>query len=109
VTTSPSGEPQTVTPSGYRRTSGLAIASLVCGIAGLLLIAPLLGGIAAVILGKNAQKEIAANPDLDGESYASAGIVLGWVGIAFAVVGFLVFLLALATFASGSGSPVIGP
>lgn len=67
-------------------TSGLAIASLVAGVAGLTFL-PLLGSIAAVILGYMARNEIRSRPgELTGEGVATAGIVLGWVEIGLGIV-----------------------
>jgi len=69
-----------------RTTSGLAIASLMCGIFG---IGP--GSIAAVILGHLALRQIRRDPfRLTGKRMAKAGIVLGWVGIVGLVI--LIFL-----------------
>ena len=78
-----------------QRTSGYAVASLVLGIAGFLVF-PLIPSILAVIFGQKAKEEIRANAAVGGEGLATAGVVLGWVGIAisaiFLVLGFLVFL-----------------
>ncbi|HTZ47329.1 MAG TPA: DUF4190 domain-containing protein [Verrucomicrobiae bacterium] len=60
-----------------RRTSGLAIGSLICAIFGW---GP--GSIAAVILGHVALRQIRRDPlRVKGKGVAKAGIVLGWVGI----------------------------
>jgi hypothetical protein len=76
-----------------RATSGYAIASLVLGIAGVS-VAPLVGSILAVAFGKKAQDEIRRGA-ADGEGLATAGIVLGWVGIALLAVAILPLLLWL--------------
>src|SRR5215475_3955221 len=62
-----------------RQTSGMAIASLVLGILWMYW----LGSILALVFGYLAKREIrlSAKP-LDGNGMATAGIVLGWVGIA---------------------------
>jgi Domain of unknown function (DUF4190) len=61
-----------------RRTSGLAIGSLICAI-----FAWGPGSIAAVILGHVALRQIRRDPlRVKGRGVAKAGIVLGWVGIA---------------------------
>jgi hypothetical protein len=75
-----------------RRTSGMAIASLVLGILWMYW----LGSILALVFGYLAKKEIqsSAKP-MDGNGLATAGIVLGWVGIGTLV--FSVCLIILAT------------
>ena len=68
-----------------RRTSGLAIGSLVCAIFGW---GP--GSIAALILGYLALRQIRRDPlRIGGKGMATAGIILGWLGV-----------LVLATFVS---------
>lgn len=67
------------------RTSGLAIASLVCGISGLFCM--FLPGIAAVICGHMALKQIAdPNVRMEGRGMAIAGLVLGYLSVAIMVV-----------------------
>lgn len=81
-------------PGGYappagaqpeQRKSGKAIASLVCGIVGLV-VAGIILGIIAVTLGLLAKREIAADPGLTGGGLATAGIVTGAIGFVLAVV-----------------------
>ena len=74
------------------RTSGLAIASLVLGIVGLVAV-PVIASVLAIVLGIKAHGELARDPALAGEGMAKAGVILGWIGIALAVAGFLLFLL----------------
>jgi hypothetical protein len=72
-------------------TSGMAIASLVLGIGGLTIL-PLLGSIAAIILGYMARKDIRHRPgQVSGDGLALAGIVLGWISVGLAVLGLLFF------------------
>jgi hypothetical protein len=89
----------------HRRTSGLAIASLVCGIAAFVAI-PVIGSIAAIVLGHSARKEIERTFGLEGEGYASAGIILGWIGVGLLVLG-IVGVIALTALSGGSeiGTP----
>ena len=71
---------------------GVAVASLVLGILGLILLGPL-GSIPAVICGHIALSRIKKNPEmLSGDGMALAGLILGYVQIAFMIV--LVPLLA---------------
>ena len=78
-------------PPAPRRTSALAIAALACGIAGLTVF-PLLASFAAVVLGTMARGELRRDPTLDGGGLATAGLLLGWIGVAPALLGLLLFL-----------------
>jgi type IV pilus assembly protein PilA len=75
---------------GKPPTSGKAIASLVCGIFGFFL-----GSIAAVILGHMALSEIRKSAGrLRGAGIATAGLVLGYLGIA--VIPLILIIAAIA-------------
>jgi transcription initiation factor TFIIIB Brf1 subunit/transcription initiation factor TFIIB len=85
----PPRPPATVAPS--IPTSGMAIASLVLGIGGVTIL-PLLGSIAAIILGYMARSDIRNRPtEVTGDGLALAGIVLGWISVGLAVLGLLFF------------------
>jgi uncharacterized Zn finger protein (UPF0148 family) len=85
----PPPPPPRYAPSGAVQTSGLAIASLVSGIAGWTIF-PLLGSILAIFLGYAARNEIRRDPDrLTGEGLAVAGLVLGWIMVGISVLGLL--------------------
>ena len=65
---------------------GVAVASLVLGILGLMIIGPF-GSIPAVICGHVAQSRIKKNPEgLEGAGLALAGLILGYVQIGFMVL-----------------------
>lgn len=90
-----------------RRTSSLAVVSLVAGLLGWTL-APWLGSIIAIITGHMARAEIRRDPaGLEGDGLAIAGLVLGWAMVllslftVLAVVLFFGGLAALAAFAAG--------
>ncbi len=68
-----------------QQTSTMAIISLIAGILGLTFM-PFIGSIAAVITGPMAKREIRENPTLSGEGLATAGVILGWIGIALGVL-----------------------
>lgn len=72
---------------GYpsRRTNGMAIASMVLGILWLYWI----GSILALVFGYIAKRQIQERGETGG-GMATAGIVLGWIGIGFLVVGIVV-------------------
>ncbi|MER3514520.1 MAG: hypothetical protein C4310_09150 [Chloroflexota bacterium] len=78
----------------------MAIVSLVTGILGLTLCVGL-GGVIALITGYMARNEIRQKPGMyTGEGLATAGLVLGGVGIAYfvlsLVLGVLGFMFAMA-------------
>jgi len=69
-----------------KKTAGLAIASLVLGIAGMLMIGPL-GAIPAVICGHMALSRIKSSEgELEGHGLAVAGLVMGYVSIGLMVI-----------------------
>lgn len=83
--------------TSYRpvQTSGLAIASLISGICGWTIV-PVIGSIIAVVTGHMAKNEIRrSNGTLDGSGMATAGLVLGYVGLALALIGFCLVALIL--------------
>jgi hypothetical protein len=99
--------PRPVLPTAAtRRTSGLAIASLLLGIGGLTIL-PLLGSIVAIILGYMARAEIRQRPaELEGHGMALAGIILGWIAVGLAILGLVIGIgfgicALLAGFSSG--------
>jgi hypothetical protein len=79
-----------------RQTNSLAVASLVCGLA-----QPFLGltTIPAIILGYVARGQIRRTGE-DGNGIATAGLVLGWVGL---TIGVLVVLFVAALTAGHGG------
>lgn len=67
-------------------TSTLAIISLITGILGFTAL-PGIGCIAAILTGYRARKETRATPVLkSGDGLATAGIILGWIGVGLLVV-----------------------
>ncbi len=76
--------------------NAMAVTSLATGIAGVT-VAPLVGSVAALICGYMARKQLRAAPGREsGAGYATAGIVLGWIGAVLAVIGVIVFLAFFA-------------
>jgi hypothetical protein len=70
-------------------TSGLAIAALVLGVGGLTLL-PLIGSIAAIIVGYMARSDIRKRPsEVTGDGLALAGIIMGWIAVGISVLGLL--------------------
>lgn len=79
---------------GYPKNS-LGVWSLVLGIVGIVLCG-FFTGIPAIIVGSKAKKAVAAGEANNG-GMALAGIILGWVSIAFMVLG-IIFLIAIGGF-----------
>ena len=84
-----------------QRTSGLAIASLVCGICQIGF--PVPTGIAAIFLGHAARRRIRQTGER-GDGLAVAGLILGYLGL----VGYVLLFLLLVRFSS-SGPPLPSP
>jgi Domain of unknown function (DUF4190)/zinc-ribbon domain len=67
--------------------NGMAIASLILGIAGLTVL-PLISSIFAIIFGYMARRDIRQRPSqTSGDGMAKAGIILGWIGVGLLVLG----------------------
>lgn len=79
------------------QTSGSAVASLIFGILAWVFL-PLIGALVAVILGHIARGEIRRAPRgaIEGDGLAIAGLVLGYVQLAFCVLVLVGIVLALA-------------
>jgi Domain of unknown function (DUF4190) len=76
-----------------RKTSTLAIFSLVAGILGWTLL-PWLGSIGAIIAGHMARGEIRRSAGtIDGDGFAITGLVLGWGSVIVTLVGILVAVM----------------
>ena len=75
-----------------QRTNGMAIASMVLGILWLYWI----GSILALVFGYVAKKQIRERGEAGG-GMATAGIVLGWVGVGFLALGLVVGLASSAS------------
>lgn len=77
---------QIVNQGQQKTTSVLAIISLIAGISNFTWL-PVFGAIAALLTGYIAKNDIKANPaNLDGEGLATAGIIMGWVGVGLLVL-----------------------
>ncbi len=82
--------PVAATGSSYK---GMAIASLVCSIVGIILFGPILGTI-AIVLGAVARKNMRAANNYDGYGMALAGIIIGAIEAAITI---LVVIFAIAS------------
>jgi len=74
---------QTAAPVAAK-TSGLAVASLVCSVGSFIIIP--FGFIPGIICGHMALKRIAKNPALRGTGLAKAGLIVGYVALALALL-----------------------
>ncbi len=93
-------QPYTYQPSPP--TNGLAIASLIASILGLVNFLPIIGSIAGLIMGYMAKKQIEESMGASGgEGIAKWGIILGWVGIGLSL---LIICAVVAIFALGFGT-----
>jgi hypothetical protein len=94
---------QPVTPvAALNQTESTAVASLVLGILGFVA-CPVVCSILAIVFGNQARDRIRANPALEGENLAKAGIILGWVGLglfALSILAFVGFFLLTIPFMS---------
>jgi hypothetical protein len=89
-------------------TSVWAVISLISGIANFIGL-PFYGAVAALITGYVSKHEIEkSNGRLEGERMSKAGIILGWIGIAFAILSVCLAVLVIMG-VIGSGIYLIGP
>ena len=83
-------------------TSGRATASLVLGLLGLVF-CPLICSVLALVFGYQGRREIdASGGQLSGRGSATAGIVLGWVGVV--IYGLFLLLIVIGLLAGDSTS-----
>jgi hypothetical protein len=82
---------------GYQstpKTNGLAIASLVLGIAQIFIC--IIGGILALVFGYISRRQIDESGGTQGgRGMAIAGIILGWIGIGLGIVYIVVIVIAV--------------
>ena len=79
--------------NGHRRTSTMAIISLIAGILGWTLL-PFIGSVAAIITGHMARGEIKrGNGQIEGDGLAIGGLVLGYAVVALTVLSILAVIL----------------
>ncbi|MEU5156867.1 DUF4190 domain-containing protein [Glycomyces sp. NPDC021274] len=84
----PYGYPPYVPP---RPTNGMAIAAMICGIVGVC--SPI--GILGLIFGSIAKRQIRETGE-QGEGMATAGVVLGWIGVAATIVLIAYYIIMFA-------------
>jgi hypothetical protein len=81
----------------YPRTSSLAVISLIFGVLAYVVL-PGIGALVAVICGHSARSEIRRSPpgSIEGDGMALAGLILGWIQIACAIIAILLAILIIA-------------
>lgn len=77
---------------GAAKTNTLAVVSLISSIAGMLFV-PFIGSLVGVITGHMSLRQISRSGE-SGRGMALAGTIIGWIGVAFCVLG-IILLLAL--------------
>ena len=75
-----------------QENSAFAIASLVCGILGLVGVLPIIGSILAIVFGRIHKRDFPTAND----QYARIGIILGWIGVGLSIAGILIFIIFFA-------------
>lgn len=82
--------------STQKRTDGMSIASLVCGIVGLVfMFIPIIYGVGiipsilGIIFGNISKKKIRQNPNLEGYGMAKAGFICGIIGVVLSVISLI--------------------
>jgi hypothetical protein len=82
-------------PPAQRTTSALSVVSLAFGIAAWCVL-PVIGAIVAIVCGHLARGEIRRAPErLEGDGFALAGLVLGYVQLIFGVIAIMFIIAAL--------------
>ncbi len=88
-------------PLGHRPggcTSKLAVAALICSIANFVIL-PFIGSVAAIICGHLAKGRMNREPTLGGRGLATAGLIVGYLGLTVTLA-----IMALVAFAIASSS-----
>ena len=89
IAEAPAAAPAPAPTRAAERTSGMAIAALVIGIAGFVFFGPL--SILAIIFGAIGISQINRDPNLKGKGMAVAGLVLGIIAGAFWIIAMIVW------------------
>jgi Domain of unknown function (DUF4190) len=83
----------TSSPPAVEKTSGLAIASLVCSLSTFVIC---IGWIPGIICGHMAKAELRRNPNLKGSGMATAGLVIGYILMVINILGLICWILFFA-------------
>lgn len=96
--TTPGYQPASYPPPAYgygggyvqEKTNTLAIVSMIASIVGFIWILPIIGSIAGVVMGHISLSQIKRTNE-KGRGMALAGLIVGYAGLALAVIGIIVF------------------
>ena len=91
--------------AGYtapRPNNSMALVAMISGIAGLTVI-PFIGSIVAVITGIMARRQIAETGE-EGSGMATAGLIMGWIGVGLAILLIVGMILFWGVFVAAMGS-----
>ena len=83
-------------------TNSMAVVTLIAGIAGLTLL-PFVASIVAVITGPIAKRQIAQTHE-QGSGMVTAGVVMGWIGVAIGALSILAVIVFFVFFAAAVGT-----
>jgi uncharacterized protein DUF4190 len=87
-------------------SSSLATVSMVMGILGFTFL-PLVATVVALIAGYAARKETrSVPPRASGDSMATAGIIMGWIQVGLAAIGFVCFVLYMVVVLGVAGTAI---
>lgn len=79
-------------PVAAGKTNGFAITSLVLSILGLICCTSLLFNILAVVFGHLALSQIKKNPNQGGKNLATAGLIIGYIGLVLGIIVAIAYL-----------------
>jgi len=92
------------------KSNGLAVTSLICGIAGVALfwlaylVLPFLASIAAIVTGHMGLGKIKRDPSVGGKGLAITGLILGYVGVVINLIVGAIIIIGFAFVASYGNS-----
>ncbi|GAA3902018.1 DUF4190 domain-containing protein [Microbacterium invictum] len=77
---------------GYpvQKNNVLAIVSMIASILGFIWVLPFIGSLAGAIMGHISLNQLKTSGE-KGRGMALAGVIVGWIGVAFAILGVLAF------------------
>jgi len=96
------GSPVPPVPLQMYPKNDLAVWSLVLGIAGIVLSCGIITGIPAIIVGNKARLAVRKG-EANNDGMAVAGVILGWVSVAFSAIVVVLLVIWLVVFGAAGG------